>query len=204
MSLKAIVDAFNRKPGRMNNTGLFKSPYYEEDFENLSKSEITLLRQDIADGLLGYGYLKIGKEKVLGPPAVHLQSWIPKQYSEMAVDLFWEETLQFGMLADNTNIDYAVDVIAPFGLVKRCSLTMDPIVGDVQNIEFNRHSAEPLTLVDGYSRIYAAQSMLLEVQKKFGEDQIDYMIWLACVYDKDYIDNHPRSHEMKYVMVHNL
>ena len=140
------------------------------------------MRQDIEGGFLGYGYVKVGREKILGPSSIHMQHWIPKKYSQMEVDRFWERDLLCGELVDNTSIDYAIDVAVSTGLVKRRSLSKDP--DHVSNVEFNKHSAQPLVLVNGYSRIHVAQLMLLKMQETFGEDEIDYMIWVARFYDK--------------------
>jgi hypothetical protein len=180
-----------------------------------------LLCQDIDECHLGWGYLKIGPNSVVGPPGVHVQPWFPKEYSLSAVDQFWEQTLGCGYYVDNTSIEHAVDIAVPPGLIKRASLVLDAqSKNDFKMVEYHCQSKEPLILVDGFSRLHAAQLLLLDLQQKFGEQEIDYMIWLARFYDKgsllfrvalrcthsrlDSINSHSRAHEMKYIMVYKV
>lgn len=172
----------------------FKRPYHHEEFARFTPEEVMLLSQDIDDGHLGWGYLKIGKDCVLGPPGVHVQPWIPKEYTQTPVVPFWEQTLACGYVVDNTSIKNAVDVVVPQGLVKRDSLVADANSDDFRIVEYHRNATEPIILVNGFLRLHAAQLMLLELQNTFGEREIDYMIWLARFYDKGSSISSPLLH----------
>ena len=150
------------------------------DFENLTDIERALLEQDMDDGLLGWGFIKIGVLGVVGPP-IDFQPWIPKEYTPERGRYFWKEVLGEGTEVNNAYIENAVDIVVPRGLVKLQSLSADQSADGYHLVQYNSRSTEHMILANGYSRLNAAQAMLF---KGWEEGWLaDYEVWLARFFD---------------------